>query len=132
MLKPNFRFRVQMHQATDPLVCSRLYAEQSLSQYIKILIADDMYCPEILRFEHDNKKPMSEDTSDVNSTVRFYYGKDDELIAHLKSQNNQTGYVRDLIYWDMGIDPRSIHPERKTQRHGVNRRKSHMRFLSLE
>ena len=105
-----FRRSFSVSNSGHPLVCSRYHAERHPSEYLRALILDDMYCEDILRCEHENTKPMAEDAPDIDYSLRLYRGRDDDIIEHLEKQENVSGYIRGLIYWDMGIDPDKDRP----------------------
>lgn len=120
-LKPHYRMTLVLDRR-DPLLCSRVNAEPLLSEYIKSLIRLDMDFPEGLRCEHENSFPMSEDDSPVNTTIRFYFDRDADIIQRLKEVGRSASYVKELIYWSIGLDPlKTVSEERrkKGNRHGV-------------
>lgn len=98
--------RIAIHMSeNDSVLCSRLNAEKSVSGYIKDLIRLDIDAPECLKYKHENNKPMSLDSEPFQTCVRFYYGKDDDILDKLEKVGNAIGYIKSLIYWDIGIEP---------------------------
>ena len=93
-----------------PLACAAIHAQKNRNNYIRHLILDDIYCPEILRTlpDADEKKPdLSQyDSSPIYFSLAFNPDKDEEVIAKLASVPYIGGYIRDLIYYSIGEDPR--------------------------
>lgn len=98
----------------SPILCRRISAEKSAADYVKDLIRLDMDEPSLIRYEHDNDKPLSDFTVPINTTLRLYYDSDQDIIDHLSGIEHPCRYIRELIYWDMGINPATVRsPKRK-------------------
>ena len=97
-----------------PALCRRLRAEDSIADYIRDLIRLDIDEPDLLRYEHDSNKPLDDSIQPINTTLRLYYDDDMDIIEHLSGIDHPCRYIRELIYWDMGMDPGKIRsPKRK-------------------
>lgn len=93
-----------------PLACAAIRAQKNRNNYIRNLILDDIYCPEVLRTlpETDESKPdlSKYDSSPLLLSLVFNPDKDEEVIEKLSSVPYMGGYIRDLIYYSIGEDPR--------------------------
>ena len=93
-----------------PLVCAAIRAQKNRNQFIRNLILDDIYCPEVLRTlpETDEAKPdLSEyDSSPIHFSFVLNPETDEEVVEKLSSVPYVGSYIRDLIYYSIGEDPR--------------------------
>ena len=109
MIEQRLFFKAKLSRK-HPLACAAIHAQKNRNNYIRNLILDDIYCPEILRTlpDADEKKPdLSQyDSSPLVLSLVFNPDKDEEVIAKLASVPYIGGYIRDLIYYSIGEDPR--------------------------
>ena len=106
-LRPHKTFVIPFGKGEELLV-SRLRAEESPAEYIKALISLDIESPEMLRFKHENWNAMSNHTAPYKLTMRLYWDTDLVLLDKLSRMESMYSYIKDLIYWDIGIDPDTL------------------------
>lgn len=109
MIKQRLSFKAKLSRQ-HPLVCAAIRAQKNRQSFIRNLIMDDIYCPEILRTlpDADEKKPdLSQyDSSPLILSLMLHPDRDREVIKKLSSVPYVGSYIRDLIYYSIGEDPR--------------------------
>ena len=105
------RKNVTLHLSSlHPLACAKLRSVSNRTEFIRGLIEDDISCPEILRAPlgpDDSKQDLSPyDSSPLVLTVAFNPDIDAHLIKKLEENYPAGRYIRDLIYYSIGEDPK--------------------------